>query len=354
MLKNMSFVKVKHFHLKVLFISEKLGKTTPRRSALRKRGGSLASALKESPTKQFTPIKEYKPKKPITLPSTPIPVQTEETQDPPSTLIIPETSDKKSPPKRKPSKPGFIDDGLSLFSTPDVIRRVVSKSDPESPTKEEKLRTLSTESNKSEVKEEVQIEDKPIEEPKLEIPDIPKLEEPKLDEKETPKELEDDSGNDNTNLDLDLNADELIPEDLLFQVAKLVENADIQKVIDTNLTLVDQNLDLPEEKIKPEEPKIVNSVEPLIPVRMAEVAVRRPSTPIKVNSNTTNQPIQIVRPDGRVIIIPPIEKPATRSSKRKQESPATPVVAKVITQRAASTPLSSREGVVVETRPLLP
>lgn len=338
-----------------MFITEKLGKTTPRRSALRKRGGSLASALKESPTKQFTPIKEYKAKKPITLPSTPIPAQKEETQDSPSTLIIPETSDKKSPPKRKPSKPGFIDDGLSLFSTPDVIRRVVSKSDSESPTKEEKLRTLSTESNKSEVKEEPKIEDKPlIEETKLEIPDIPKLEEPKLEEKETPKEIDDDSGNDNTNLDLDLNADELIPEDLLFQVAKLVENADIQKVIDTNLTLVDQNLDLPEEKIKPEELKIVNNLEPLIPVRMAEVAVRRPSTPTKVNSNTTNQPIQIVRPDGRVIIIPPIEKPATRSSKRKQESPATPVVAKVITQRATSTPLSSREGVVVETRPLIP
>lgn len=28
---------------------------------------------------------------------------------------------------------------------------------------------------------------------------------------------------------------------------------------------------------------------------------------------------QIVRSDGRVVVLPPIEKPATRSSKRKQE-----------------------------------
>lgn len=35
--------------------------------------------------------------------------------------------------------------------------------------------------------------------------------------------------------------------------------------------------------------------------------------------NATQKTIQIVRSDGRVVILPPIEKPATRSSKKKQE-----------------------------------
>ncbi|XP_050497701.1 death-inducer obliterator 1 isoform X2 [Diabrotica virgifera virgifera] len=119
--------------------------------------------------------------------------------------------------------------------------------------------------------------------------------------------LESNMNLDTTGLDLDpaildnLNNDE-ISEDILYQVAQsLVSNPELQNAIDKGIN--EGVLD----------PMTVDNV-----VSSQDVS----------QQNTSNDVIQggtqIVRPDGRVIIIPPLERPTTRSRNKKTTSVTAP------------------------------
>lgn len=43
--------------------------------------------------------------------------------------------------------------------------------------------------------------------------------------------------------------------------------------------------------------------------------------PKQLQKDDESKGTQIVRPDGRVVVIPPIERPATRSRNKKQDDP---------------------------------
>ncbi|CAG9854881.1 unnamed protein product [Phyllotreta striolata] len=286
----------------------------------------------------------------------------------------PEESDSKTPEKKpvkkekKPPKP--IPNDFALFSTPDIIRRVGGKEPttpitpepvPNKPAKiglqqprksVDQLQSLnkSRKSTEDAEKEKYKEKDKPMEcrnERRISSGDY-KFKRLSVDEKikskdvkserrisdakkpDKPKESTDLSSDDFRNsilnddtkpfpmdatslnnietaldasgLDLDpallenLNNDE-ISEDILYQVAQsLVSNPEIQNAIDKGIN--DGVLD----------PMTVDNV------------VSSPSiilAPTDDGSSPGSK--QIVRPDGRVVIIPPIERPTTRSRNKKTE-----------------------------------
>ncbi|KAF5299967.1 hypothetical protein FQA39_LY11340 [Lamprigera yunnana] len=119
----------------------------------------------------------------------------------------------------------------------------------------------------------------------------------------------------NTGLDLDqslldnINSD-LIPEDILYQVAQsLVGNAELQNVIDKSI--VDGNLVLDQS---------ITSDNALM--------LHQPTSDQSTVESCTSSPMkgtQIMRSGGRMVVIPPIERPTTRSrNKNKQEVIVTP------------------------------
>ncbi|KAK4879330.1 hypothetical protein RN001_007476 [Aquatica leii] len=129
---------------------------------------------------------------------------------------------------------------------------------------------------------------------------------------------------DNTGLDLDqslldnINSD-LIPEDILYQVAQsLVGNAELQNAIDKSL--VDGNLVLD-----------TTDADPITP----DHSSMQLSTASNQNiiESTTSLPMKgtpVMRSGGRMVVIPPIERPTTRSrNKNKQEVGITTKTAKV-------------------------
>lgn len=105
--------------------------------------------------------------------------------------------------------------------------------------------------------------------------------------------------------------EEGLTEDLLMHVAQLVESSEnLQEVIDKQV-LGKVN------EVSPKEMNLVNLLNQNLPKMenlnhsMMQLAEKQTvSTP-------PPKPIQIVRSNGRVITLPPIEAPATRSSKRK-------------------------------------
>ncbi|XP_018574106.1 death-inducer obliterator 1-like isoform X2 [Anoplophora glabripennis] len=114
-----------------------------------------------------------------------------------------------------------------------------------------------------------------------------------------------DTGNlnlDTTGLDIDpslldnLNNDE-ISEDILYQVAQsLVSNPELQNAIDKGIN--DGVLD---------------------PMTVDQAVVSNQMAPIQEPNDVIQKGTQIVRPDGRIVVIPPIERPTTRSRNKKKE-----------------------------------
>ncbi|XP_045448734.1 death-inducer obliterator 1 [Melitaea cinxia] len=101
-----------------------------------------------------------------------------------------------------------------------------------------------------------------------------------------------------------------LTEDLLMHVAQLVESSEnLQEVIDKQvLGKVDPSpaktpVQLP---YQPQTPSNLYATPPLVKQAVKTAVPRK-------------DPIEIVRRDGRVITLPPIEAPATRSSKRKSQ-----------------------------------
>ncbi|XP_025831457.1 uncharacterized protein LOC108740585 [Agrilus planipennis] len=119
-----------------------------------------------------------------------------------------------------------------------------------------------------------------------------------------------------------INSD-LISEDILYQVAQsLADNTELQNAIDKSLN--DGNLVL--------DPNVQQAIAQTQNVGShLETHQKNINTPKASIVPNTSKGTQIVRPDGRVVIIPPIERPATRSRNRKQQqspevSKATPKV----------------------------
>ncbi|XP_038208455.1 death-inducer obliterator 1 [Zerene cesonia] len=130
-----------------------------------------------------------------------------------------------------------------------------------------------------------------------------------------------------------------LTEDLLMHVAQLVESSEnLQEVLDKQVL---GKVDTIPTKIVPnvqattftqtQQPQIQAQLQhpiqpqPQVQQQSPIQAQTQPThnlytqTPVKVAKNTLprKDPIEIVRRDGRVITLPPIEAPATRSSKRK-------------------------------------
>ncbi|GBP39976.1 Death-inducer obliterator 1 [Eumeta japonica] len=103
--------------------------------------------------------------------------------------------------------------------------------------------------------------------------------------------------------------EEGLTEDLLMHVAQLVESSEnLQEVIDKQvLGKVDSN------SVKP-------NIPPHYQQAHSQTNIYNQSTPKSSKSVAPRKdPIEIIRKDGRVITLPPIEAPATRASKRKSQ-----------------------------------
>lgn len=117
--------------------------------------------------------------------------------------------------------------------------------------------------------------------------------------------------------------EEGLTEDLLMHVAQLVESSEnLQEVIDKQvLGKVDS---------VPAKPPVHS----LFQQTQAEPNLYTQTLSKTVQKNITaprKDPIEIVRRDGRVITLPPIEAPATRSSKRKSQLEVTNVESPTVT-----------------------
>lgn len=113
-----------------------------------------------------------------------------------------------------------------------------------------------------------------------------------------------------------------LTEDLLLHVAHLVQHSDkLQEVIDTQVL----NVESPAKA----------SVQSPFQQAYSHTLVKSAQKTLQPKEKT----IQIVKSDGRVITLPPIEAPATRSSKRKSQMETTPgTTAEVAAPRIISPP----------------
>ncbi|XP_039752411.1 death-inducer obliterator 1 isoform X1 [Pararge aegeria] len=257
--------------------------------------------------------------------------------------------DKKTPAHMS----ALLTDMTSLFSTPDVIRRVSTENKVPSKTDKETVQSTrkSIDSSKPEFNEEKPIsqivssvtteETKPPQKTYLrQIKIGPNIAEksrgydpmPQLDDASLAQILQDNTPQpmkvvpsiSSANIinspglagplspTLDLLAglqpeEDGLTEDLLMHVAQLVESSEnLQEVIDKQvLGKVETPAKVPEQQ----------------PYQQAQTPSNPYTLPIKTVKSIIprKDPIEIVRRDGRVITLPPIEAPATRSSKRKNQ-----------------------------------
>ncbi|XP_017775816.1 PREDICTED: death-inducer obliterator 1-like [Nicrophorus vespilloides] len=297
----------------------------------------------------------------------------------------PKPTDKKITPKKEKKVPKPLPDDFALFSTPDIIRRVKEPESPEKltppkPAKVQPPKILNSElrmnRNSTENQRRPSIDSKP----RPDIVSVPNIVTNKMEDQVTVQEVlntsnesipedqlqpipsaediraiiqnentksfttslvipdiapnsADDQNVNNMNLDsggleldqslLDNISSDMISEDILYQVAQsLVGNTELQNVIDKSISegnlvldssMQNDTLTLPEEVQHPQLPDNLNHQQ-----------VPTVTNVVQTNHLEENQKsgTQIVRPDGRVVIIPPIERPTTRSrNKKKDQSP---------------------------------
>lgn len=121
--------------------------------------------------------------------------------------------------------------------------------------------------------------------------------------------------------------EEGLTEDLLMHVAQLVESSEnLQEVIDKQV--------LGKVDTVPAKSAVQSSFQ------QAHAANDYQQTPTRAAKTILprKDPIEIVRRDGRVITLPPIEAPATRSSKRKSQMETSSVVDTLVTPVEAPPP----------------
>ncbi|XP_062543466.1 mucin-4 isoform X2 [Armigeres subalbatus] len=163
--------------------------------------------------------------------------------------------------------------------------------------------------------------------------------------------------------------DDGLPEDLLQHVAELAEHKELQEILDKQILGV-IGTDTPIASIAP---LPTPSTSTMIPIPVSQQAPT-PNTPQSIPPSTANpeslptmtvkeqlmprkEAIQIRRSDGRIITLPPIEAPATRSAKRRAQagsssSPSsTPVATSSHTATAPSVASSPSSSAYHSTKP---
>jgi hypothetical protein len=118
-----------------------------------------------------------------------------------------------------------------------------------------------------------------------------------------------------------MDLDDGLPEDVLQHVAELVEHKEIQEIIDKVQSFPDLS------QLTEGADSTLNTSVEVTAATSSTISVSTPSTPQSSSldllkektpiSVTKKTPIRVVRSDGRVIELPPIEAPATRSAKRR-------------------------------------
>ncbi len=143
-----------------------------------------------------------------------------------------------------------------------------------------------------------------------------------------------------------------LPDDLLQDVAKLVEDKKIQEVIDKQvleenatiptviLTPLSASATKPDSTLKDPTQNEVPKSDKKIDLSKGNVSLSATTTPVQAK-----EPIKIVRSDGRVILLPPLEAPTTRA-KRRALTQSFDSVAK--SEPATSTPKSKPVPKAVE------
>lgn len=257
--------------------------------------------------------------------------------------------------KKAPAHPALLTDMTALFSTPDVIRRIsTDNKTPGKPEKEglpsDKL-TSGTAKSQEANDGKTDVSKKPLHQTRLVLVksnDAMKKEKslstiekpskgydliPHLDDASLAQILQDTTGISSNavktivttptsmaspglagplspTLDLlgGLPPEEDLTEDLLMHVAQLVESSEnLQEVIDKQVL----------GKVDTVPTKTIQS--PFQQAHASNLYAQTLSKNVQKNVLPRKEPIEIVRRDGRVITLPPIEAPATRSSKRKSQ-----------------------------------
>lgn len=274
---------------------------------------------------------------------------------PPVPALAPITNSKILPQQTRKDKkqPALVDAYLnnmsSLFATPDIIKKVGN--DIRSSPNTTNLSTAATPSSKgyfmpltpSSIKNPQQLPAQISVQTHTATPDLEFEQEKQLElidsfvqeelKQNTPpdipsivKMLENpESMGDSDMLGLGT-AEDCLPDDLLQHVAKLVEDKKIQEVIDKQVleenatnstipsvistplaTLVSKSESTPKAQIQVE----VTKSDKKMDQSKNNISLSTTTTPVAVK-----EPIKIVRSDGRVILLPPLEAPTTRAKRR--------------------------------------
>lgn len=135
------------------------------------------------------------------------------------------------------------------------------------------------------------------------------------------------------NLDSLTNTDDGLTEDLMKHVAVLAENKNLQEIIDKQVLGVQNTATLNLNAINPiattSSPLIGNLVNirgnintnELNTTPNVKLSISQIANPIKSATKDLNVERKIIRPDGRVITLPPMEAPTTRAKRRAQAQP---------------------------------
>lgn len=269
-------------------------------------------------------------------------------------VVVKQPSKAVKKEKKAPAHPALLTDMTALFSTPDVIRRI--STDNKTPGKPEKdvfsgdKQSAGT-SKSQEIDGKAPDTKKQLHQTKLvlaktydglkrdkNVNPIEKVSKgydliPHLDDASLAQILQDTTSISSNNvknmitptsmvspglvgplsptLDLlgGLPPEEDLSEDLLMHVAQLVESSEnLQEVIDKQvLGKVDTV------------PTKTSLQSPFQQAHASNLYTQSVTKIVQKTVQPSKQPIEIVRRDGRVITLPPIEAPATRSSKRKSQ-----------------------------------
>lgn len=110
-------------------------------------------------------------------------------------------------------------------------------------------------------------------------------------------------------------AEDCLPDDLLQHVAKLVEDKKIQEVIDKQVLEEKATKSVPAVMLTPlsmsDIQLAVSKSDKKVDLARSNVSLSTTTTPVQAK-----EPIKIVRSDGRVILLPPLEAPTTRAKRR--------------------------------------
>lgn len=126
--------------------------------------------------------------------------------------------------------------------------------------------------------------------------------------------------------------DDGLPEDLLQHVAELAEHKELQEILDkqvlgvigTDNSITESVASIPTPSTSVMNPiSITQQMQPSTPTHSTSSSANPESLPtmtVKEQLMPRKEAIQIRRSDGRIITLPPIEAPATRSAKRRAQA----------------------------------